>query len=99
LNGRFWIGLVAPRSAVLDKYSASPFVRKMIQRLPAALRPQAVPSTHLISIDGNGNVLRNLQDSEARFPAITGAVETDQELFLTSLFGNRVGRVKKTDLR
>ena len=98
LNGRFWIGLVAPRSAILDRYSGSPFVRKIMQRLPAALRPRAVPSTHLIAIDGDGIVLMNLQDSEARFPAITGAFETRQNLYLTSLFGNRLARVNKKDL-
>jgi len=99
LNGRFWIGLVAPRSTVVDKYSDSPFMRKMVQRLPAALRPKAVPSTHLIAIDGDGKVLMNLQDTEARFPAITGALETENDLFLTSLFGHRVARVDKQDLR
>jgi len=99
LNGRFWIGLVAPRSTVVDKYSDSPFVRKMIQRLPAALQPKAVPSTHLIAIDGDGKVLMDLQDTEARFPAITGALETENDLFLTSLFGHSVARVIKQDLR
>ena len=69
-----------------------------MQRLPAALRPRAVPSTHLIGIDGDGNVLMNLQDSEARFPAITGAFETGQNIYLTSLFGNRLARVNKKDL-
>jgi len=99
LNGRFWIGLVAPRSAVLDRYSGNPFVRKMMQRLPAALRPKAAPSTHLIAIDGDGKVLMNLQDSQARFPAITGALETGRNLYLTSLFGNRLALLDKQDLR
>jgi sugar lactone lactonase YvrE len=98
LDGRFWIGLVAPRSAILDSYSNSPFMRKLIQRLPAAMRPKAVPSTHLIAIDGDGNVLMNLQDSKGRFPAITGALETGDELFLSSLFGYRIGRVDKEAL-
>ena len=99
LNGRFWIGLVAPRSVILDNYSGKPFMRKMMQRMPAALRPQAVPSTHLIAIDGNGEVLMNLQDSNAGFPAITGALETERSLYLTTLFGNRIARVNKKDLR
>jgi len=98
LDGRFWIGLVAPRSAVLDKFSGNPFMRKLIQRLPAALRPKAVPSTHLIAIDGDGNVLMNLQDTQGAFPAITGALETQEQLFLSSLFGYRIGRVDKQDL-
>jgi sugar lactone lactonase YvrE len=98
LDGRFWIGLVAPRSAVVDRFSDSPFMRKLIQRLPAAIRPKAIPSTHLIAIDGDGNVLMNLQDTQARFPAITGALETEDQLFLSSLFGYRIGRVNKQDL-
>jgi len=97
-NGRFWIGLVAPRSVILDNYSGKPFMRKMMQRMPATLRPKAVPSTHLIAIDGNGEVLMNLQDSAAGFPAITGALETEQSLYLTTLFGNRIARVSKEDL-
>jgi len=97
-NGRFWIGLVAPRSVILDNYSGKPFMRKMMQRMPATLRPKAVPSTHLIAIDGNGEVLMNLQDSAVGFPAITGALETEQSLYLTTLFGNRIARVSKEDL-
>lgn len=99
LHGRFWIGLIAPRVVVLDKYSTSPFMRKMIQRFPAAMRPKAVPSTHLIAIDGDGNVLMNLQDTLAQFPSVTGAIETRQNLYITSLFGNRLAKVAKQDLQ
>ena len=99
LNGRFWVGLFAPRVVVLDKYSASPFMRKVIQRFPPALRPKAIPSTHLIAIDGDGNVLMSLQDANARFPVVTGAIETQRNLYITSLFGNRVAKVAKEDLK
>jgi sugar lactone lactonase YvrE len=98
LNGRYWIGLIAPRVAVLDRASGNPSVRKIMQRMPAALRPQAVPSSHLIAIDGDGRVLMDLQDSEARFPSITGAIETDQAIYVTSLFGNRLARIAKGNL-
>ena len=40
MNGRFWIGLVAPRNALLDNLSGSPWLRKVVQRLPAALATQ-----------------------------------------------------------
>lgn len=98
LDGRFWIGLVAPRSAILDKFSDNPFMRKLIQRLPAAMRPKAVASTHLIAIDGDGTVLMNLQDTQGRFAAITGALETADNLYLSSLFGFRIGQVDKQEL-
>jgi sugar lactone lactonase YvrE len=98
-NGNFWIGLVAPRVQVLDDLSGKPFVRKILQRLPAVLRPEAVPSSHVISITGDGDVLMNLQDTAATVPALTGVFETRNTLWLTSLFGNQLAYLDKDDLR
>jgi len=99
LNGKFWIGLVAPRNKLLDDLSDAPFVRKIVQRLPAFVRPKAVPSSHVIAINGDGQVLMNLQDSTLKFPALTGVHETRQSLYLTALFGMRIGRLDKKDLQ
>jgi sugar lactone lactonase YvrE len=99
LNGKFWIGLVAPRNKMLDDLSDSPLLRKMVQRLPAFVRPKAVPSSHVIAIDGDGQVLMNLQDTMTAFPALTGVYETRRSLFLSALFGNQIGSLDKRDLR
>ena len=98
MNGRFWIGLVAPRNALLDRLAGKPWLRKVVQRLPASLRPAAVPSSHVFAINGDGQVLMNLQDPHAGLPALTGAVETRNAIFLSSLFGNRLGRLDKDRL-
>lgn len=98
LNGRFWVGLVAPRNGMLDKMSSKPWLRKLVQRLPAAFRPKAEPSSHVIAINGDGEVLMNLQDSDARLPALTGVYETQDALWMSTLFGNRAGRFDKKDL-
>ena len=84
---------------MLDDLSGWPFLRKVVQRLPAAFRPKAVPSSHVIAIDGDGQILMNLQDTTLQFPALTGAYETSQSLYLTTLFGSQVGRLDKRDLR
>jgi len=97
-NGRFWLGLAAPRNDLLDRLSDKPFLRKVVQRLPAALRPAAIPSSHVIAFDGDGVVLENLQDPDARFPMLTGVVETRDALYLTTLFGNQLPRLDKRDL-
>ena len=39
MHGRFWVGLVAPRNEWLDALSGRPFLRKVVQRLPAATHP------------------------------------------------------------
>ncbi len=98
LNGRFWIGLVAPRNDLLDELSNKPWLRKVTQRLPAFLRPKAEPSSHIIAITGDGQVLMNLQDSAATVPALTGAFETRDAIWLSSLFGNRLARIDKDQL-
>ena len=97
-NGRFWIGLIAPRNALLDRYSDQPFMRKVLQRFPASLRPKAIPHSQVIAINGAGEVLMNLYDAGARFPAITGALETADTIYLSSLFGQQLPYVRKQDL-
>jgi hypothetical protein len=73
-------------------------MRKMIQRLPSFLRPAAVPSSHLIAIDSSGVVLMDLQDPNADFPAITGAIETRQFIYVSSLFSHGFARIAKNKL-
>lgn len=98
LSGKFWVGLVAPRNRLLDRLSDRPWLRRVVQRLPAAVRPKAVPSSHVIAIDGNGEVLMNLQDTAARLPALTGVYEDRDALWLTTLFGTTLARLDKQDL-
>lgn len=97
-NGRFWVGMIAPRNALLDRLSDQPLLRKMVQRLPAALRPKATPHSHVVAIDGDGEVLMNLRDPAARYPSLTGAYETRDALYLTTLFGNKLPVLDKDNL-
>lgn len=99
MQGRFWVGLAAPRNDLVDRLSSHPFIRKVVQRLPAIVRPQPVPSSHVIAIDAEGTVLMDLQDPRARFPMMTGVLETPQALYLTTLFGHRLPWIEKQYLR
>jgi sugar lactone lactonase YvrE len=99
LNDRFWIGFAAPRNQLIDRLSGKPFVRKVIQRLPAFFRPKAEPFSHVIAVNGDGEVLMNLHDPSARFPTLTGVLETRDSLYLTTLFGSQLPRIKKRDLQ
>ena len=93
-NGKFWVGLVSPRSAALDTLSQYPFVRKIVQRLPSFMRPQAQRYSHLLAIDINGNVLRSLQDPTGEFAHVTGAAEVDEQLYLSSLHEPALAELK-----
>lgn len=98
MNGRFWIGFAAPRKSVLDDFSDRPFIRKMLQRAPAFMRPKPDLSSHVIAINGDGDVLMNLQDPGATYPMLTGVLETRTMLFLTTLIGNKLPYLVKEDL-
>ncbi|MDJ0698407.1 MAG: SMP-30/gluconolactonase/LRE family protein [Woeseiaceae bacterium] len=98
MQGRFWVGLIAPRVGALDELSDKPALRKVVQRLPAALRPKAVPYSHVIAVNGDGEVLMNLRDPAARLPSLTAVLETPDALYLATLFGHRLGRLDKRDL-
>ena len=98
LDGRFWIGLVAPRVAIIDALSDKPMLRKIVQRLPSSFRPRAEPYAHVIAISGDGEVLESLRDPVARFPSVTGAYETSSSLYLSRLFGDELPVLARDDL-
>jgi hypothetical protein len=66
--------------------------------LPAFLRPKAVPSSHVIAINGDGDVLMSLQDPAAPYPAMTGVCETEQRLYFTRLFGQALPYIDNASL-
>lgn len=92
-DGRYWIGLTSPRSEALDNLSANPFMRKLVLRLPASLRPKAVNYGFVFAIDMNGKVLAQYQDPSGAYPLTTGATEPgDGWLYIGSLSADILGR-------
>ncbi len=97
-NGRFWLGLAAPRKPIVDNNAGRPWLRKVLVRLPKFLRPEADASSHVIAFNGDGEVLMNLHDPDARYPTLTGVLETQRNLYLTTLYGNTLPVIAKEDL-
>jgi sugar lactone lactonase YvrE len=97
-DGRFWVALVSPRNALLDSLSGKPFLRKIIQRLPETVKPNAAHYGHIIAINGNGKVVADLQDPDAGCPVNTGVTETSQYLYIGSLVTDFIARLPKDKL-
>ena len=95
LGGRYWIALVSPRNKLVDNLADKPFLRKMVQRMPAFLRPKAVPYGHIIAIDGNGKVLQDLQEPKGTYPINTSVTETKDYLYIGSLVAPVLARLPK----
>jgi sugar lactone lactonase YvrE len=98
LEGRFWVALVSPRNRIIDDLCGKPFLRKVIQRMPAFLRPKAVAYGHVLAIDGEGTILLDLQDPAGAYPINTSATETEQHLYIGSLVTPVLGRLPKSKI-
>jgi sugar lactone lactonase YvrE len=94
-NGRFWIGLVAPRNTLVDALSNHRFLRVVIQRFPTFMRPAAQHYGHVIAIDAQGQVLHSLQNPEGNYHTNTGALEVGDWLYISSLHADNLGRISK----
>jgi hypothetical protein len=81
---------------LVDDLSEKPFLRKIIQRMPKFIRPKAAAYGHIIAIDGNGKVLKNLQDPKTNYPQNTGVKETKEFLYIGSLISPVLARLAKS---
>lgn len=94
-SGQYWIALPSTRSPLIDKFSAYPLLRRIMMSLPKSLHPKPIHYTHIIAIDGNGNILSNLQNTAGVMPVNSSVLETNCCLLLGSLTTNYVGIVDK----
>ena len=95
MEGRFWISLIKPRNKDLDNLSNYPFFRKIAVRLLPIYHPEPDPYAHIIAIDGQGNILHNLQNSQPNYTNITTAKESDNYYYFGSLSEDSIGRIPK----
>ena len=84
-RGVFWIAIANPRNPALDALLPNSFVRKIVSRLPEAVRPQPERYGHVLGIDQDGNVLHNIQDPSGAFAPVTSVQEENGFLYLGSL--------------
>lgn len=85
-DGTFWVGLVSPRNAIMDNLAGNPFLRRVIMRLPDAMKPAPTRYGLIFRMDATGRVIETLQDPAGRYALTTGAVTLpDGRIAVTSL--------------
>ena len=94
-DGRFWVALVSPRNKLLDDLAGSPFLRKLILRLPKFLQPNIEPYLHIVVLNADGSVHESLQDPDAVLDANTSVYITRDTLYLGSLHAREFGILKR----
>jgi sugar lactone lactonase YvrE len=94
-NGKdkFWLAVVTPRDATLDKLLPHSFLRKIVYRLPAFLQPAPKRYSFVLGLDPNGRVVENLQDGSPQcYAQIANVVEHQGYLYFGSIGESAVGR-------
>jgi sugar lactone lactonase YvrE len=96
-DGTFWVGLVSPRNAIMDKLSGVPFLRRVIMRLPDGMKPAPTRYGFILRMDGDGRVIETLQGPGGDYALTTGAVTLpDGRIAVTSLTETTLGLLSST---
>ncbi|PTU32316.1 strictosidine synthase family protein [Stenotrophobium rhamnosiphilum] len=95
-ENRFWVALVAPRDAMLDKtlLPGNEWLRKVVYRLPKFLQPKPSSLAFALGLDLNGKVIANLQyEGKGAYGPITSVREYREWLYFGSLTDTAIGRL------
>jgi sugar lactone lactonase YvrE len=93
-GGRIWVGLFRPRNPAADSLAGSPFLRKILLRIPKSWLPLGAPYGHVLAFDEAGNIVADLQDPSGEYPETTGVTETADRLYIHSLSAPVIGWLK-----
>ena len=92
-NGLYWLAIVSPRDEGLDAIANSVFMKNVIAKMPAAMQPAAVHYGFVLGIDGNGNIVHNLQDPSSQFSENTSVQQVGNDIYIGSLYENGIAKM------
>ncbi|RPJ12439.1 MAG: SMP-30/gluconolactonase/LRE family protein [Desulfobacteraceae bacterium] len=94
-KGNFWVALFTVKNNQMDSMHPSPFIKKIISRLPKFLWPKPKPYGFVLAVNEDGKIINSLQEPTGEhLNEITGAREHDGYLYLRSLHNDRIGKYK-----
>jgi YD repeat-containing protein len=93
-DGVFWIAIVSPRDPLIDGMAGSPWLRRMVFRLPPVVQPAPKRTARIIGIDRKGKVVHDLFDPKGeRIWVVTSVQERGGHLYLGSLADHAWARI------
>lgn len=93
-RGEFWIAIPTPRNALADFFQPRPFLKNIITILPKSWWVRPARYGLVVKMDENGRILESLHDPGGNLSFITNAVEHDGYLYLGTLKGDWIARVR-----
>lgn len=93
----FWVAIGSPRNPMVDRLAGSPFLRKVVLRLPKALQPAPARHAYALAVDETGKPVESLQyAAPASYSPIACVTEHDGWLYFGSFAREGVARVRLT---
>ena len=96
-NGRgvFWVALPSRRSPELEGLAGKPWLRKLLQRMPAWVREQKLErNAWVLGLDTEGHVVHNLQDPAGSYGPVTSVIEANGRLYFGSIGTTAIGWIQ-----
>jgi hypothetical protein len=87
-DGRFWVAMVSPRNAGLDRAGTVPKALRRLAWSKIDLAPPTEGTTWAMAFDSNGAVVADLQTTRSDFFGATGVVEVNNRLYLSAIDGD-----------
>ena len=86
-----WVGIVAPRSALLDAFLPRPgFLRTLLWNLPSTARPAAASFAWVMAFDLRGRVVHDLRNDSDSYDFVTSAAEYNGIVIAASQFATDI---------
>ena len=99
-QGGFWLALYSPRSAELDKMHPSPFIKKLVAKLPEGLSPEAAGAGTIVHLNADlviDGVYHDLTGKHARFT--TSVEQIGDVIYIGNLSEPYFHRINVNELR
>ncbi|WP_319545130.1 SMP-30/gluconolactonase/LRE family protein [Ruegeria conchae] len=96
-DGTYWMAFASPRVPA-EKLMPNPFLRKLIWRLGPKVRPAPIHRGMLVQFDGDGTILRTLQDPQGRLGITTAGQAAGDQFYVMTLDSPWFGRMPIADL-
>ena len=95
-GGRIWVALVTPVNAAAEGLMPrTPLLRKIIWRLPKRLQPKVQPEVWVVAFDADeGTAVDGVRTDQPGFGGVTGVVEHDGRLWMSTIEFSALGYVE-----
>jgi sugar lactone lactonase YvrE len=94
-KGIFWLAMPTLRNPLLDALHSKPWLKNFLAKLPKWTLPKPQNYGLVVALDEQGTILGSLHDqSGTHLKEITSAQQVGDYLYLGSLHGDRIGRLK-----